>query len=111
MAEIRGYKEFYAICNHMQGSERALRVGGTVTLSTGGGSAKLGNPKSGGINPDLLELDLTVTPGQAGPDVISDVKIEEFCDENPSTEFKEVYFHLVDRDEEPPQAIEVEHPQ
>lgn len=113
MGELLGYEDFYANCNHMPGSERTLRVGGKVTVRTGGWSAKLVEHEGpSGINPFMLTLDLVVTKPQGGvPDVIKTIEIEEFSVTGPTTEYQEVSFHLVGvgEEDEPPPSMKVEH--
>lgn len=114
MGELLGYEDFYAICNHMPGSERTLRIGGKVTVRTGGWSAKLARHEGpSGINPFMLTLDLVVTKPQDGaPEAIETIEIEEFSVPDPTTEYQEVSFRLVGvgEEDEPPPTVEVEHP-
>lgn len=109
------YKDFYAICNHMPGDDRVLRVGGTLVFPTSGWSAELDLAKQKGINPLLLEFDLTVSAppdGKAIEDVLTRFDLEEYRIEEPALEYQQVEFHLVDRDGEAgPGTIEVDHPQ
>lgn len=67
------YQNMYANCDHMDGKDRTLRVGGEVICPTTGWSAAL-KPRKGntGINPYVLSLDLSVTaPGDG--EVIQEV--------------------------------------
>ena len=119
MSAVHEYQDFYAIHNHQPGSDRALRVGGTVVFRTGGWAAELHAHErggTGGINPTLLELDLVLTAppeGDAVPEVLTPVELAEFRLENPAIEHTQVYFHLVGGDdaEDPPPPIDVEHPE
>jgi hypothetical protein len=108
------YEDFYASHDHMPGSDRALKVTGTVVFRTGGCTAELreheGNP---GINPLMLTLDLVLTAppeGTAVPEVLTPVSVEWSVDD-PPTEYRQVQFKVVGTDDEPPPVIDVEHPQ
>lgn len=95
MARVIEYKDFYAHCNHMPGSELVLRVGGTVVCPTDGWSAKLVPHERTGpapFNPFLLELDLVLTEPTGGAgEVITDVKVEEYRLPDPKLDHQDVY--------------------
>jgi hypothetical protein len=108
-----GYQDFYAICNHMPGAERVLRVGGTVVAPTNGWTAEL-EEYSGQPSPNqfLLQLTLRVRV-PTGPvlEVLTPIELEEFRIEDPPIEYTQVEFHVEGAsDIEPPPVIEVEHP-
>jgi hypothetical protein len=105
------YQDFYAICDHMPGAERVLRVGGKVMCPETGWSAHL-EPTQGntGINPLLLHLDLVLTRPKGGAaEVMTLVDIDEWRQQPPAHEYEQVEFHRSDA--KPPPIISVEHPQ
>jgi hypothetical protein len=108
------YEDFYASHNHMPGSDRAIKVTGTVVFRTGGYSAKL-CPKEGntGINPQMLALELEIDPPSEGApttDALTPVAVEWSADD-PPIEYQQVQFFVVGTDDEPPPVLGVEHPQ
>lgn len=109
-----GYEDFYAICNHMPGAERVLRVGGTVITPTNGWLVELrkyeGQPSP---NQFLLQLTLrVVVPPGPVLEVLTPIKLDEFRLKDPPIEYTEVEFHLEgSADIEPPPVLQVEHPQ
>jgi len=112
------YREFYAICNHMPGADRVLRVGGTVVFPTSGWSAEITAHEHQGappFNPRVLELDLTVTAPADGVVVTraeTSLELEEYRVEDPALEYEQVHFYLVGREgEDGPGPIEVVHPE
>lgn len=114
MQVVDHYEDFYASHNHMPGSDRAVNVTGCVVFRTGGCSAELrsheGNP---GVNPQMLRLDLVITPppdGTAVTEVLTPVPVE-WSDADPQIEYLQVQFDVVGTDDEPPPIIDVEHPQ
>jgi hypothetical protein len=111
MAEVH-YKDFYAICNHMPGADRAIRVGGSVEVPTSNWSAYL-EPRPNGINQFMLHLNLVLTPPDQGAlDVVQWIEVDEWREESPALEYKEVEFHVSDPDySPPPPVIEVQHPE
>lgn len=117
MQGVHEHESFFAICNHMPGADRALRVGGTVVFRTGGWSAKLREherKEPTGINPFILYLDLVIDPpaeGMAVPEVLTPVELDEFRVEDPALEYQEVHFIVVGTEDEPPERVEVEHPE
>ena len=59
----------------------------------------------------MLHLDLVVTPpppDEPVRDVITPVAVEEWSEEPPAFEYKQVTFHRSDSD--PPPTIDVDHP-
>jgi hypothetical protein len=111
MSAADEYRDFYAICDHMPGKDRVLRVGGTVICPTTGWSARL-EPTEGntGINQFMLHLDLVVTPPAPDTPVI-EVRTPESAEwrqSPPALEYTDVEFHRSDAD--PPPTIKVEHP-
>ena len=115
MTGVERYEDFYAIHDHMPGSSRALRVGGTVVFTTGGWQAALReHQKSGptGINPFILYVDLVLTPPD-GPatQALTPVALDELRLEDPSLEYQEVHFKVVGTEDEPPERLDIEHPQ
>jgi hypothetical protein len=111
---VHAYEDFYASHNHMPGSDRALRVTGTVVFVTGGWSCELRETEGNtGINPEMLSLDLVITPpadGVAVPEVLTPVQVEWSIDD-PQTEYRQVQFRVVGTDDEPPPVIDVQHPE
>jgi hypothetical protein len=108
--DAQEYQDVYAICDHMPGKERELRVGLTVVCRTAGWTVTL-EPTAGntGINQFMLHLDLTVTPPDpdAGvPEVITPVSTE-WRQAPPALEYQQVTFHRSDA--EPPPTIDVVH--
>lgn len=97
MAEVLAYKDFYAFCNHMPGSDPVLRVGGVVECPTNGWSAKLVPHKRNGppsFNPLVLELDLVMTePTDGAEEVITDVDVEEYRVEKPVFDYHDVFIY------------------
>jgi len=117
MSEQEGrleYRDFYAICNHMPGAERVLRVGGTVVAPTNKWTAEL-EEYSGQPSPNqfLLQLALRVrVPDGPVLDVLTPIKLEEFRIENPLFEYTQVEFYIEGADDiAPPPLIEVQHPE
>ncbi|MDQ2631879.1 MAG: hypothetical protein M3Y75_13035 [Actinomycetota bacterium] len=106
------YQGFYAICDHMPGADRVLRIGGTVVAPTGGWTAVLeeddGLPP---VNQFLLKLKLVVTePQDAATEVITPIELNEHRIEDPSIEYDEVEFVFEGPDDiEGPAMIKVEH--
>ncbi|HEV2815328.1 MAG TPA: hypothetical protein VGW10_18880 [Solirubrobacteraceae bacterium] len=114
MGVVDHYEDFYASHDHMPGSSRTMRVKGTVVFARGGATAELreheGNP---GINPQMLPLDLVLTPpGYDAPTTpaLHPVPVEWSVDD-PSIEYRQVQFFVVGTDDEPPPVIDVEHPE
>ncbi|HET9197633.1 MAG TPA: hypothetical protein VFN92_05175 [Solirubrobacterales bacterium] len=108
-----GYQDFYAVCNHMPGAERVLRVGGTVVAPTRGWTAVL--EQDDGLPPVvqfLLKLKLRVTEPQDGAaEVITPIELPEYRIEDPAIEYEQVEFVFEGPDGiEGPPVIEVEHP-
>jgi hypothetical protein len=104
------YQDLYAICNHMSGAERVLRVGGKVTCPETNWSAHL-EPTQGntGINPLMLHLDLILERPEGGAEeVVTLTPIEEWRQENPTIEYEEVEIHRSDGGSPPP-VITVDH--
>jgi hypothetical protein len=95
MADVRGYKDFYAHCDHMPGSEPALRVGGKVVCPTDGWSAKLRPHQRSGpppFNPLSLELDLVLEePGDGAAEVITEIDVEEYRIDEPVFDYHDVF--------------------
>lgn len=111
MGSIRGYEDFYAICDHMPGKEQTLRVGGKVNMSSGGWSAKLvPHPGPTGINPKILVLDLILDRASVGTDAFTTIEVEEYKETSPAFDYEQVEFHVLGVDgEEPPPIMPVEH--
>ena len=117
MGGILEYKGFYAIQNKT-GSNRALRVGGTVVFRTGGWKARLerDNRPPIPISPLSPKFVLVVTaPTGNVTKQIDEVELEEYRDEHPSHEYYEVLFSVRNEDgsssdDEPPPRILVAHP-
>lgn len=117
MGGILEYKDFYAIQNKT-GSNRALRVGGTVVFRTGGWKARLerdhGPPIP--ISPLSPAFVLVVTPPSGNvTDQLDEVELEEYREENPGHEYYEVLFSVRDDkgnslDEQQPPRLRVQHP-
>jgi hypothetical protein len=108
------YEGFYAICDHMPGKERALRIGGTVVVPTTGWTARI-DPYEGlpPVTPFLLELNLTVTaPEHAGEDVVTRIELDEEQLKPPPLEFAEVQFNFTGPEgAQGPGTITVDHPE
>ena len=114
MGIVDHYEDFYASHNHMPGSDRAMKVTGTVVCVSDGCSAELrrhgGNP---GINPQMLRLDLHLTPppeGTSVPQVLTPTAVE-WSEPDAQIEYQQVDFTVVGTDDEAPPSIDVEHPQ
>ena len=118
MGGIYEYKGFYAI-QPTFGSDRALRIGGTVVFRNGGWKARLERDDSGPIpiSPHSPRFSLVVTePTDGATDQLDEVELKEYRDEKPSHEFYEVTFNVrtpkgSPTDDEPPPRLLVEHPQ
>jgi hypothetical protein len=106
------YQAFYAVCDHMPGADRVLRVGGTVVAPTGGWTATLeeddGLPP---VNQLLLKLKLVITEPEGGAtDVITPIELDEHRIEDPAIEYDEVEFVFEGPEGiEGPETIKVEH--
>jgi hypothetical protein len=87
------YQDFYAICDHMPGAERVLRVGGKVMCPETGWSAHL----------------VLTRPKGGAAEVMTLVDIDEWRQQPPAHEYEQVEFHRSDA--KPPPIISVEHPQ
>ena len=117
MEGVESYEGFYAIHDHMPGSDRALRVGGTVVFRTGSWAAELRTRESSGntgINPFILRLDLVITPPPEGAGVtqeITPVDLPEYRLEDPAIDYHEVHFAVVGTDDEPPERLIIQHPE
>lgn len=112
MQDVDRYEDFTAICDHMPGKPQTLRVSGSVWMRTGGWSCELRRTRGNtGINFRILSLDLVLTPpGGVAPDAITCYPVA-WKDEEPEIEYDQVKFRVVGTDDEPPEAIEVLHPQ
>lgn len=114
MRIVDHYEGFYAGHEHMPGSDHALRSTGTVVFSTGGCSAELkGHEGNTGINPEILALDLVLTPppeGTAVTQALTPVPVE-WSAADPEIEYRQVQFRVVGADDEPPPVIDVTHPE
>lgn len=117
MAGVESYEGFYAIHDHMPGSDRALRVGGTVIFRTGSWSAELRpHQRSGntGINPFILYLELVIAPpleGTGVTQVLTPLELPEYRLYDSPLDYKEVHFMVVGTDDEPPEPLIVQHPE
>lgn len=114
MEGVHAYEDFYASHNHMPGSDRTMRVTGTVVFLTGGWSCEL-RPTEGntGINPQMLSLDLVLQSppeGSAVPEVLTPCAVEWSVDD-PPIEYQQVQFRVIGTDDEPPPVIDVDHPE
>ena len=117
MQGVHAYKDFFASHNHMPGSDRALRVSGTVVFATSGWSCSL-CPTEGntGINPMMLSLDLLLMeppPGTAVSEVLTPCPVE-WSVVDPAIDYQQVQFRVLTvraSDDEPPPVLEVVHPQ
>ena len=112
---VHEYQDFYAICDHMPGATRSLRVGGTVVFRTSGWSARLErHQKAGptGINPFILYVDLIITPPKGGTvtKALTPVQLDELPINEPELEYLEVQFVVLGADDDAPRPLEVEHP-
>lgn len=114
MRAIQTYEDFYASHDHMPGSARTMRVTGTVVFATGGWSAKLcATEGNTGINPEMLSLDLVLEgPPDAGAvtDVLTRCPVAWSVDD-PPIEYQHVQFRVVGTEDDPPEAIDVDHPE
>ena len=114
MQGVHEYKDFYASHDHMPGSDRTLRVTGTVVFRTGGWSACLEETDGNtGINPKMLVLNLVITPPEEGAvttDALTPVEVEWSVDD-PQIEYEQVEFRVVGSDDDPPPVIDVVHPE
>ena len=117
MAPVIEYQDFYAHCNHMPGSEKALRAGGTVVFPTTGWSATLKEHERSGpppTSPLTLELDLVIerpSDGETIIDVLTPVELDEFRIDRPPAEYGDVYVFVDEEFGEGPGQIEVQHTQ
>ncbi len=115
MQGVHAYEDFYASHDHMPGSDRTLRVTGTVVFRTGGWSACL-QPTEGNtaINPQMLSLNLVITPPDEGAvttDALTPVDVQWSVDD-PQTEYEQVQFRVLGSpDDDPPPVIDVVHPE
>jgi hypothetical protein len=105
------YRGWYAICDHMPGKERDIRVGGEVWCPAAGWSAEL-TPTMGntGINEFMLHLDLVVTPPspeQGARAVVTWVPVE-WRAKSPTIEYQQVKIHRADASAPP--TLDVDHP-
>lgn len=112
MQDVDRYEDFTASCDHMPGKQPTLRVKGTVWTRTGGWSCELRRTQGDtGINPRMLWLDLVLTPPDGvAPEMITPNPVA-WSEEEPRIEYDEVRFRVFGTDDEPPEAIEVSHPQ
>jgi hypothetical protein len=98
----------------MPGSDRALRVSGSVIFVNGGWSASLkGTEGNSGINPKMLSLDLVLEPpanGSAVTDALTPCAVEWSID-NPPIDYEQVEFRIVGTEDEPPPVLDIEHPE
>jgi hypothetical protein len=109
---IHEYDGFYAYCDDMPGgSNKDLRVGGTVVFQTRGWSVRLERRKGNtGINPLLLHLNLVFeAPADNVAQAITPVELEEWRIEDPQLEYEQVEFHMVGCDDDPPPVLRVTH--
>jgi len=108
------YEDFYASHNHMPGSAHAMKVAGTVVCSTDGCSAELREHEgNAGINPEMLTLDLVLNPppeGTSVTEVLTPIPVE-WAVADPEIEYRQVQFHVVVTEDDPPPVIDVEHPE
>jgi len=119
MGKVHAYKDFYAVCNHMPGSSdrgRLFRVGGTITFATDGWDARLERKDNQPvpISPLSLQLELVLSEPSGAIDVLTDVELPEYREENPAHEYYEVVFSVRNADgsasaEEPPPTTRAEH--
>ncbi len=114
MGIVDHYEDFYASHDHMPGSDHAIRVTGTVVCRTGGCSAELQERRGNtGINPEMLHLNLILTAppeGSAVTEVLTPISLEWSVDE-PQIDYREVEFHVVGTDDDPPPVLDVVHPE
>jgi hypothetical protein len=68
--------DWLAVCDHMPGSPRELRVSGTCEAPVGGLSVTQKAMEPQGSNPDDLLLELVVIRGPAGTDAITQYPVE-----------------------------------
>jgi len=117
MEGVISYEGFYAIHDHMPGSDGALRIGGTAVFRTGGWTAELRlHDKRGptGINPFILYLDLVMAPPPDDQSVTQEVTpfdLPEFRLEDPELEYQEVHVSVVNSEDAPPETLKVQHPE
>lgn len=114
MADVIEYKDFYANCNHMPGSDRALRVGGTVVCRGGGWTASLRPHERSGpppISPLTLELDLVLTEPESGTDALTPIEVEEYKVDDPAHDYNDVYIFGDGEHGDGPGGIAVVHTQ
>ncbi len=117
MAGVYEYRDFYARQN-TTGSNRALRIGGTVAFRSGGWKARLERDEGPPIptSPLSPKFVLVLTPARGSTTKqIEEVRLEEYREENPSHEYYEVLFSVRNEDgshtdDEPPPRLLVEHP-
>jgi hypothetical protein len=113
MADGLSYMDFYSHCDHMPGSARVLRVGGTVRYPSEGWTAILrATDGNTGVNPRMLHLDLVVTPPSGDTPVtrpVPEIPLDEFQIDAPAIEYEEVEFHLVGVEGDAPKNIDVLH--
>ncbi|MEA2190483.1 MAG: hypothetical protein QOI73_604 [Solirubrobacteraceae bacterium] len=122
MQGVQAYEDFFASHDHMPGGERALRVSGTVVFRTSGWSAFLETTEGNvGINPEILGLDLVLTPPQEGavttheptPDEV-EWSIDYPADPAAQaivSEYSQVQFRVVGSEDDPPPVLDVAHPE
>lgn len=113
MAYVTQYKDFYAHCDHMPGSDRALRVGGIVVCPTTDWSARLEPHERTGpppFNPLVLELDLVLEEPLGAHETITEIEVEYVIDK-PELEYDDVYIFGDGEHGDGPGSVEVVHTQ
>lgn len=110
MQGVDHYEDFTAICDHMPGKSRILRVRGTVWTSTDGWTCELRRtPGNTGFNTRMLSLDIVlVAPTGVANEVIVPNPVE--WSEQIEIETDQVKFRVVGTGDKPPEAIDVDHP-
>ena len=112
MRGVHEYQDFHASHDHMPGGAKTMRVTGTVVFVTSGWSCNLREREGNtGINPQMLSLELVLTPPREGEpvlEVLTPCPVEWSVDD-PAFEYQQVRF-TVNTDDEPPPVIGVDHP-
>lgn len=104
---IRRFEAFTAVCNHMPGNERTIRVTGTVVFAAPGWSARL--TRRGGSGGTLV-LELAVTPPREASGLEAMPAGVEW-EEPAVVEYDRVAFELTGSNDDAPGPLAVAHPE